>query len=56
MTNNGLEYCSSQFIQLCEETGISRHKTIRGTQQQNALGEDEQNHFGEGKVDVAKLD
>lgn len=38
-TDNGLEYCSNQFNKMCEEAGIARHKTVRGTPQQNGLAE-----------------
>lgn len=38
-TNNGLEYFSEQFNQLCKSKGITRHKTLAETPQQNGLAE-----------------
>ena len=38
-TNNGFEYLSSEFSQLCKEEGMARHKTIRETPHQNGLAE-----------------
>ena len=38
-TNNGLEYFSKQFNKLCADEGIARHKTVRGTPQENGLAE-----------------
>lgn len=38
-TDNGLEYCSTQFNKLCVESRIARHKTVRQTPQQNGLAE-----------------
>ena len=37
--DNGLEYFLEQFNKLCVEKGIARHKTVRGTPQQNGLAE-----------------
>ena len=38
-TDNGLEYYSKEFDEICKEKGIARHKTIRHTPQQNGLAE-----------------
>ncbi|KAE8700517.1 hypothetical protein F3Y22_tig00110556pilonHSYRG00215 [Hibiscus syriacus] len=38
-TDNGLEYFSEQFNELCRKNGITRHKTVRNTPQQNGLAE-----------------
>lgn len=38
-TDNGLEFCSEEFDKFCKENGIARHKTVRGTPQQNGLAE-----------------
>lgn len=38
-TDNGLEYCNSQFDTLCKEAGIKRHKTCTYTPQQNGVSE-----------------
>ncbi|XP_020582332.1 uncharacterized protein LOC110025962 [Phalaenopsis equestris] len=38
-TDNGLEYCSEQFEELCRRNGITRHKTVRNTPQQNGWGQ-----------------
>lgn len=38
-TNNGLEYLSDEFKQLFISKGITRHKTVVGTPQQNGLVE-----------------
>ncbi|KAH9722760.1 Integrase catalytic domain-containing protein [Citrus sinensis] len=38
-TDNGLEFCNKQFDDLCEKSGIQRHKTVRHTPQQNGLAE-----------------
>ena len=32
-TNNGWEFCSDQFTRYCQEHGIARHLTVRGTPQ-----------------------
>ena len=37
--DNGLEFCNKQFDDLCEKSGIQRHKTVRHTPQQNGLAE-----------------
>lgn len=36
-TDNGLEFCNSQFDGLCKESGIIRHKTCTYTPQQNRV-------------------
>lgn len=38
-TDNGLEYLSESFIELCKSKGITRHRTVAGTPQQNGLAE-----------------
>ena len=36
-TDNGLEFCSSDFENFCKSKGIARHRTVRHTPQQNGL-------------------
>ena len=38
-TNNGLEFCSSEFNEFCKNEGIVKHRTIRHTPQQNRVAE-----------------
>lgn len=38
-TDNGLEFVSGQFNDFCKQNGISRHKTVSHTLQQNGLAE-----------------
>ena len=38
-TDNGLEFCSTEFNQFCKDAGIARHHTIRYTPQQNGVAE-----------------
>lgn len=38
-TYNSLEFCNQQFIDLCKEFGIKRHKTTPYTHQQNGVAE-----------------
>ena len=38
-TDNGLEFCSSEFNEFCKDAGIARHHTIRHTPQQNGVAE-----------------
>jgi transposase InsO family protein len=38
-TDNGLEFCNSEFNFLCVDHGIARHKTVPGTPQQNGVAE-----------------
>ena len=38
-TDNGLEFCNQEFDSLCKREGISRHKTVAYTPQQNGLAE-----------------
>lgn len=38
-TDNGLEFCNQQFGSYCANEGISRHRTVRLTPQQNGLAE-----------------
>ena len=37
--DNGLEFCSKDFTQICSESGILRHLTIPGNPKQNGLTE-----------------
>ena len=30
-TDNGLEFCSDEFNNLCKKEGIARHRTVRHT-------------------------
>ncbi|GAA0162316.1 hypothetical protein LIER_18433 [Lithospermum erythrorhizon] len=36
-TDNGLEFCSSEFDEFCKNEGIARHHTVRHTPQQNGV-------------------
>jgi len=36
-TDNGLEFCETNFNEFCVEQGIARHKTLVGTPQQNGV-------------------
>jgi len=38
-TDNGLEFCNTQFDNLCKEAGIKRHRTCTYTPQQNGVSE-----------------
>ncbi|CAM8961497.1 unnamed protein product [Rhodiola kirilowii] len=38
-TDNGLEFCSSEFNEFCKTEGIARHHTVRDTSQQNGVAE-----------------
>ena len=38
-TDNGLEFCSAEFDELCKTEGIARHHTVRYTPQQNGVAE-----------------
>lgn len=38
-TDNGLEFLSEQFKEFCRKTGITRHRTVRSTPQQNGNAE-----------------
>ena len=38
-TDNGLEFCSSEFDEFCKDEGIARHRTVRDTPQQNGVAE-----------------
>ncbi|KZV56298.1 hypothetical protein F511_00295 [Dorcoceras hygrometricum] len=38
-TDNGLEYCSTEFKDFCKQEGIVRHYTVPNTPQQNGLAE-----------------
>lgn len=38
-TDNGLEFCNEEFNELCKVYGISRHRTVRHTPQQNGVAE-----------------
>jgi transposase InsO family protein len=38
-TDNGLEFCSSEFDEFCKDAGIARQHTIRHTPQQNGVAE-----------------
>lgn len=39
ITDNGLEFCSSDFNEFCTNHGIARHKTIPRNPQQNGVAE-----------------
>ncbi|KAL2253784.1 UNVERIFIED_CONTAM: Retrovirus-related Pol polyprotein from transposon TNT 1-94 [Sesamum indicum] len=38
-TDNGLEFCNQQFSEMCDKSGIKRHKTNPYTPQQNGVAE-----------------
>ncbi|CAL1356411.1 unnamed protein product [Linum trigynum] len=38
-TDNGLEFCNSEFNEFCKDEGIARHRTVRDTPQQNGVAE-----------------
>ena len=38
-TDNGMEFCSSEFDEFCRDEGIARHQTVRHTPQQNGVAE-----------------
>lgn len=38
-TDNGLEFVNDEFNELCRDTGIVRHRTVRKTPQQNGVAE-----------------
>lgn len=38
-TNNGLEFCGEEFNKFCKDHGITRHRTVRFTPQQNGVAE-----------------
>lgn len=38
-TDNGLEFYNKRFDDYCTENGITRHKTVRNTPQQNRFTE-----------------
>ena len=38
-TDNGLEFCNTDFEKLCMDDGILRHKTVPHTPQQNGITE-----------------
>ena len=38
-TDNGLEFCSKEFNNLCKAEGTVRHLTVPGTPQQNGVAE-----------------
>ncbi|XP_031249850.1 uncharacterized protein LOC116107700 [Pistacia vera] len=38
-TDNGLKFCNSEFDRYCSDQGILRHRTVRGTPQQNGVAE-----------------
>ncbi|OAE30591.1 hypothetical protein AXG93_40s1190 [Marchantia polymorpha subsp. ruderalis] len=40
-TDDGLEFCSSEFDEFCKDQGIARHHIVRGTPQQNETKEQE---------------
>lgn len=37
--DSGLKFCNQRFDSYCMEEGITRHKTVRMTPQQNSLAE-----------------
>ena len=39
ITDNGLEFCNEKFNNFCKEHGITRHRTVRYTPQQNDVSE-----------------
>ena len=38
-TDNGLEFCSSEFDEFYKDQGVARHHTVRSTPQQNGVAE-----------------
>jgi transposase InsO family protein len=38
-TDNGLDFCNSEFNSLCVDHGIARHKIVLGMPQQNGVVE-----------------
>ena len=38
-TDNGLEFCSGEFNEFCEQHGIARHRKVAKTPQQNGVAE-----------------
>ena len=38
-TDNGLEFCNSEFDEFCKTHGILRHRTVKHTPQQNGIAE-----------------
>ena len=38
-TDNGLEFCNTEFDEFCQKNGIARHRTLPGTPQQNGVVE-----------------
>ena len=38
-TDNGMEFCSSEFDEFCRDEGIARHQTVHHTPQQNGVAE-----------------
>jgi len=38
-TDNGLEFCETEFNEFCAVNGIARHKTLVGKPQQNGVTE-----------------
>ena len=38
-TDNGMEFCSSEFDEFCRDEGIARHRIVRHTPQQNGVVE-----------------
>jgi transposase InsO family protein len=38
-TDNGMEFCNSEFNSLCADHRIARHKTVLGTPPQNGVAE-----------------
>lgn len=38
-TDNGLDFCSKEFAEYCQNKGIARHLTVPGTPQENGLAE-----------------
>ncbi|CAA3009529.1 Retrovirus-related Pol poly from transposon TNT 1-94 [Olea europaea subsp. europaea] len=38
-TNNGLEFCNIEFDNFCKQKGITRHRTVKYTPEQNGVAE-----------------
>lgn len=36
-TDNGLEFCNTEFDSYCTKNGVMRHRTVRATPQQNGV-------------------
>ena len=38
-TDNGMEFCGSEFNKFCKDEGITKHRTVSHTPQQNGVAE-----------------